>query len=595
MPVSPYVKFNFVNNNVQQTSPSLGVSLFLARTTKGPYDDPSELITSYSQFERVFGEEIVPDGSMSNIRKALEGGSKLRIVRVLGSGATKGVVSATSRSSLSTSADTSSLASTVDEEADGISTYSATPTEPSVSTLIQISSNGTTYGFGLVTKGYGDSIGDGDTFTVGFYLKANTLYYRIYSESQDVLESGVVTTWKTADTLNSTSFDYIALSNFFNNSDYIEPVITEGTSLNNLIRWLANSVDSTNNAVTLTVGGSAPTTDEVYFSGTVGEAGTDPTAEEWISSLECVRDVQDSYHVACSHLDQHLSSTSDQLSVHAAAVDMANELDEWLYFIEVPKYTTHYTQGTTVRDYESICNWIDTCLLSVGNSKYVAYFSCGLIYYSDEGYEMDCDVMGTIFGLADSSSTSYGPWKSFAGMNRGICSDSLGPVSPNYGTPSRYEYLNELASHYANTIVIKDTPSSGKQAMLWHNFTSQVKQDSYRFISIVQLSLYMKKNIRPIMEKYIEEPNVWTSWKSIYLEVKPILDNLVDQSAISEYTWMGDQDATSWDDLSVNTEADARQGKYKAILKFKDIVPMQEIEITFYTEASSSTTTASIE
>ena len=589
MPVSPYVSFKFVNDNVQQTTAQLGVSLFLARTTKGPYDDPSELITSYSQFQRVFGEETVPDGSMSNIRKALEGGSKLRIVRVLGQGATKGVVSTTSRSTLAVTQN--SLSSDESE----ISALSATPVEPSVSTLISISSNGTTYGFGLVTKGYGDSIGDGDTFSIGFYMQANTLYYKIYSENKDVLESGVVATWKTADSLNSTSFDYIALSSFFNNSDYIEPVITEGSSLNNLIRWLAKSVDSTNNAVTVTVGGSTPTTTEVYFSGTTGEAGTDPTADEWIASLECVRDYQDIYHVACSHLDQHLSSTSDQLSVHAAAADLANELDEWLYFIEVPKYTTHYTQGTTVRDYESICDWINTCLLSVGNSKYVAYFSCGILYYSDEGYEMDCDVMGTVFGLADASSSAYGPWRSFAGMNRGVIQDSLGPVSPNYGAPSRYDELNELAQSYANTIVIKDTPSSGKQAMLWHNFTSQVKQDSYRFISIVQLSLYLKKSIRPIMEKYIEEPNVWTSWKAIYLEVKPILDNLVDQSAISEYTWLGDQDATSWEDLAVNTEADARQGKYKAILKFKDIVPMQEIEITFYTEAATSTTSASLD
>ena len=46
---------------------------------------------------------------------------------------------------------------------------------------------------------------------------------------------------------------------------------------------------------------------------------------------------------------------------------------------------------------------------------------------------------------------------------------------------------------------------------------------------------------------------------------------------MTEYTWMGDQDATSWDDLSVNNEADARQGKYRAILKYKDVVPMQEV------------------
>lgn len=97
MPTSPHVDFVFQNNNVLQTTPMLGVSCVLARTTKGVYDDPSEIISSYPQFQRQFGKEIVPDGSVSNIEKALVGGSKLRIIRVLGKGATKGVVKATRR------------------------------------------------------------------------------------------------------------------------------------------------------------------------------------------------------------------------------------------------------------------------------------------------------------------------------------------------------------------------------------------------------------------------------------------------------------------------------------------------------------------
>ena len=69
--------------------------------------------------------------------------------------------------------------------------------------------------------------------------------------------------------------------------------------------------------------------------------------------------------------------------------------------------------------------------------------------------------------------------------------------------------------------------------------------------------------------------------------VKPTLDSLVDEDAMTEYTWMGDQDATSWDDLSVNNEADARQGKYRAILKYKDVVPMQEVTMEIVIEAAS--------
>lgn len=582
MPVSPYVKFQFVNNNVQQTTPQLGVSLFLARTTKGPYDDPSEIISTFSQFQRIFGSEIVPDGSVSNIQKALEEGSKLRIIRVLGKGATKGVVAATASNALYAE----------DEE---VQVQSATPEEATPTTLIKITSNGTSYGFGLTTKGYGDSIGDGSTFKVGFWMQANTLYYKILSANGQVLEQGPVMTWKTANDLNDTSFDYIALSNFINNSDYISVVITEGTSLDNMIKWLTESVDNTKNAVTVTVGGSAPTEDEVQFEGTVGSAGTNPTADEWVASLDLIRDYQDIYQVSCSHISQHLKETADVLKVHKAAGDMANELEEWVYYIEVPKYKTHYTQGQDPQDDESIATWIQTCIGTVGNSKYIAYFAGGLKYYNENGNLSNSDVMGTVFGLGDSSATSYGPWRSFAGMNRGIAYDANGPVCKNYGAPSRYNQLNNLAQNYGNIFVIKDTPDSGKRTMLWHCFTSQVKQDSYRFLSIVRLSLYMKKSIRPIMEKYIEEPNIWSSWKNIYMEVKPILDTLVDQNAITEYTWMGDQDADSWDDLSVNTEAEARQGKYKVILKFKDVVPMQEVTITFVTDKASHTTTATLE
>ncbi len=88
MPNTPQVNFNFYNNNVQNSTPLLGVSYVLARTTKGPFNDPSQLIRSYSQFQRIFGNEIVPDGSVSNIKKALELGSILRVSRVAGAGNT---------------------------------------------------------------------------------------------------------------------------------------------------------------------------------------------------------------------------------------------------------------------------------------------------------------------------------------------------------------------------------------------------------------------------------------------------------------------------------------------------------------------------
>lgn len=578
MSKSPSVVFKFENNNVQQTTPLLGVSCFLARTEKGPYDDPSELITSFSQFQRIFGKEIVPDGSVSNIEKALVGGSKLRIIRVLGAGARKGTI---------TKAEDSRVL-----EEDEIELASAIPEEVQASEVVMVFTSGDTkVSFGLVTKGYGDPIGSGKTFKVGFSKSVNTIFYNIYDANGSILESGPVITYKTKDDQNKTSVDYLALSNFASNSAYLEPKMVTTTdkikSFENLVAWLQTSIDQTENLLTIQVGGKEATTTETMFNGTLGAAGNDPTADEWIASLDLVKDYTDVYQLACSHIHQHLNLFSDVLRVHKAAKDMCAELQEYTYYIEVPKYTTYYSEGTQPRNKQSIITWINECLDSIGNSKYVAYFAGGIKYYNEFGLLTNSDVLGTIFGLGDTSASNYGPWKSFAGMNRGVIYDGQGPVSPNYGSDSRYNELNELAQMYANMIVIKDTPSSGKQTMLWHCFSSQVKQDSERFLSIVRLNLYLKKTLRPILNKYLEEPNIWGTWKNIYLEVKPILDNLVDENAMSEYTWMGDQDAGSYSELSVNNEADVRQGKYKVILKYKDIVPMQEITINIVIDAAS--------
>ena len=194
--------------------------------------------------------------------------------------------------------------------------------------------------------------------------------------------------------------------------------------------------------------------------------------------------------------------------------------------------------------------------------------------------------MGTVLGLGDASASNYGPYMSFAGMNRGVVNDALGPVTENLGAPAKIDKLQELAEWFCNIFVVKDTPNQGKRTMLWHNFTSSPKSDSEKFLSIVRLNLYLKKSLRPILESYLEEPNNWTTWKKIYYQGKGILDDLIDV-AITEYKWMGDQFANSYEDLQVNNEADVRQGKYRLVIKYKDIVPLQEVTVDIVIDAAS--------
>lgn len=575
MPNSPQIKFKIENNNSEQTTPLTGVSCILARTTKGPYNDPSVIVRTISQFRGLYGSEIVPDGSPSNIERALSGGSKLRVIRVPGNNYFKGV----------------------------LKTGSEVPTKPEVAPspteIISLSAGGVTVSIGFYTKTYDELIDGSANFDAKFIKQGNTIFCNIYGHGRnEVLESLPVITYKNADANNSTSVDYLAFYTFLTSSDYLEPSVISSTltnkSLAGIANWLYEEVDNSNVALTFKVANQEVSTEGITCISQPGNSGSAPTSDQWIESLEYIRDYTDPYHLSCSHIDQHLSESSDQLAVHKAAKNMVDELDEYMYFIEVPKYTTHYAEGTTVRNKAGIITWINTCMGTIGNSRNVAYFAGGIMMNNNQGIPIESDVMGSILGLADASASNYGPWKSFAGMNRGCIYDGNGPACLNYGSPSRYNDLNELAHVYANMIVVKDTTNSGKQTMLWHCFTSQVKQDSFKFISIVQLIYYLKKVLRPILENKIEEPNYIPTWNDIYLEVKPILDDLVDQEAMSEYTWMGDQDASGYSDMQVNNEADVRQGKYKAILKFKEIVPMQEIEMVLTIDKVAKTSTVEL-
>lgn len=536
--MTPQVKFNFINNNVEESSPTSGISIVLARTTKGAALDPSKLITSISQFQREYGSEIVPDGSVSNITRALMGGSKLRIIRVMGEGAAQG----------------------------------------EVGNILTVSINGKQASIKLLTRGYGDPIGTGDTFTVNTVKQGNTLYYTVLDANGSTLETGPIFSWLSSDLTNDTSVDYLALSSWISTNTYfdvrVESEDSEINSVEKFLTWLA-SVDNTKTEISVT---NVPS-----LSGTIGNAGGVPTVQNWKDAVEYIRDYTDAYNILASHAHAHLGNSS-VIQLYKDIKNLCDELDEFRLFIEIPKYKDGSEVPMTEAD---MIAWKTTCANTIGHSKWVSYYGGGLKYANDFGILQGSDVGGTVLGLADTSATNYGYDKSFAGLNRGIATDAAGPVSPNYGSPGRIDYLEKLAQAAINVFVIRDTPSFGKRTVLWHNYTDQVKQDSFRYLGNTGLVLNIKKTLRPIMESYLEEPNIWGTWRNMYLQVKPLIDGWVDAQALTDPVWEGDQDASSWSDLKINTEAACRQGHYKVRFSFKDIVALQDITLDVVIDKAS--------
>lgn len=562
---APKVSFSIENNNVMESTPSLGVSFVFARTTKGPKNDPSEIITTPNHFERIFGEEIIPGSTVSQIEKALRGGSKLRICRVLGPGSSQGTVPGT----------------------------------------VTFTIGGKSVAIGFKTRGYGDPVDGRDTFKVKLVTQNYATYLQVISDVNGaVLENLYLYKYKEQN--NAPLVDATGITKFNALSQYLELYISSDNSGQNvntpskLKTWL----DQATTPITITPTASADKASEkdgkaraavqdkeVIWNATTGSAGAEPTLNEWKEAIDTLRDYTDVYNVTFSGINHHLSPT-DAIQLHKEMVILMDELEEYRYFVELPWWpadNNNYKAPTDpTNDTQMIAlsqQWIGT----MGNSKWVGLFGGGLKFYDSEGELQNADCIGAALGLADTVATTRGYWQSFAGLQKGVVYDAIGPVVPNYGSPSRYDQLNALANNYINIFCLKDTPSAGKQVVLWNNFSTQFKQDSFRFLSISGLVLYLKKTLRPILNKYIEEPNIWFTWKTIFGEVKPVLDAVVDANGMSEYQWNGDQNAQSYSELTVNNEADVRQGIYKVKLTIKDIVPMQDIQIAISIDKASKT------
>lgn len=599
MPDSPRTRIGFENQNVQTSTPSTGVSHVLARTTKGNFNDPSQVVSNLAQFKSLFGSEIVPDGSISNIEQALLGGSKLRICRVPGEGIAKAVAVSAVYDPADGVITTDDGEVIVGEIGDAFTVWLIQPsTNPSPITL--------KFSIAVRTKEYTSY--PNKLFRVKMaangYLTLE-LYGNIYRytdvNATNLIESIPLFLCKTSLVGNKhiiSDVDFTRVKNLLDNtlSDNLEFVldlvhtskithnpsgdVDEPISSNTEFLSLLNSLQPTFKKGEFQAGytddneaGPVFGADGLIYMFDGGSIGTEPTSASWLKSMDYLRDYNEAYQISCSHLHQHLTP-AEALVVHKGFADFVNDAQEVVYYIDIPKYNTLGKACT----YLELIEWVSGVILVIGYSQYVAYFGGGWKYYNNRGVLKDCDNLGTVLGLGDSSASSFGPWFHFSGSNRGIVNRSIGPVSPNYGAPSNYAKINALAKSYVNISVIKDTRTQGKQAMLYHNFTSQLLDNSNKYLGITRLNLYLKKTLRPILDSYIEEPNTFPTWKSLFYKVKPELDKLVG-SAYTTYEWMGDQFATSYADLEINTEANVRLGKYSAKLRYEDIIAMQEINL----------------
>lgn len=216
------------------------------------------------------------------------------------------------------------------------------------------------------------------------------------------------------------------------------------------------------------------------------------------------------------------------------------------------------------------------------DSRYSQFFAGGLKipHPTAAGLTKNLPALGDILGIGMKSNAEFGPWWSFAGLQRGVIDNALGVVN-NFPTT---EELDQLAQKQINVII-----QQGGRIYLKGNFSGQLATSKKSFASVVRLYIFLKKSLRPTLERYLEQPNDFRNFKEIYNEVAPFLDSLVggDKRALVDYDWKGDQYANSDADLKINTRADLDQGKYRVKLWLKETTSLQEFTMDIISASSS--------
>lgn len=194
---------------------------------------------------------------------------------------------------------------------------------------------------------------------------------------------------------------------------------------------------------------------------------------------------------------------------------------------------------------------------------------------------LDSADIGDVIGSAMKSSQEFGPWWAFSEQQRGLVFNALGVVN-NFGP--NYTDRNLLAQRQVNVVVNR----AGK-IYIAGNYSGQMASSRKSFINVVKLIIYLKKALRPTMEKYLSQPLDFRTFKEIFNEVNPFFQSLVggENRALIEYEWRGDQYATKDSDMTINTRAELDKGNYVAEVYLKEAVAMNEFLLRIISAPSS--------
>lgn len=516
MPQTAQINFKLTDNTYSNQPIALGLYGIMGEFPRGPVNEVSDVITSFDTFKKIYGDvdENYPD--VFQVKKALEGGSSLRVYNI---GKLK------------------------DEQA--------------------------------ACSAFQNVVGSGESAQSFFYFIAKyegPAYNYLKATVQDAVSgrSGyfdVIITLTNADSevLVQETYNNLHIPTYDNKS-YLDEIKINSQ----LVVPVYDTVSTSTTSLSI-VEGTKTFSGALSVNGKNAYGGSAIVKECFEAAVDAFDDYDDIWGLCYPSLkpgtvDYGTSTTLDATSVLLNLISKVNSRKDIRGMI----WIGGGQKGTMI-----------TNRALMGDTEWVDFFGGDVIFYDpiNSGAQVSVSPMGAIIGLFGACDSGAYPWYSAAGVNRGKVRSALG-VTYNYGIPSKFDELNELAMNQINILVMDQVYG----VYLSGNFTGQFSETMKSFTSIMKLYIYIKRTLRSQLLRFIEEPLDLILVKKISDTVEKEMNDLnsTTKRALQQpvgYKWNGDQDANKVSEMVVNDPIDFQNGKFKGILQIQPVNSLQVLDI----------------
>lgn len=173
------------------------------------------------------------------------------------------------------------------------------------------------------------------------------------------------------------------------------------------------------------------------------------------------------------------------------------------------------------------------------------------------GLKLEIPEIGDVLGLLSTKDNQYAEWFSGGGPKRGLINNALGVVY-DLGNASRQGEADTVDANGIEPVI--NHPTYG--IVFWGNSTLLRENTLLKHANVAELMIYITRELKPIIESELFNPNDIETWKAVHRKVTPMLEDIKNRRGLWKYQYQGDQDIDDIKDATINTPANIDAGQY---------------------------------